>query len=282
MFSLTCNETRRSPGEVSSQAGWLVHRFREVASTNDCARTLPAWSAVCAEIQTAGRGRTGRAWISNSGGLWLTAVLPTPGERRRWEILPLAAGWAVLTAVRLVGVEDVRLRWPNDIMIGRRKLAGLLAERFSDDRVAIGIGMNIENDPEAADPGLSGMTTTLAAQVTPAPGRSEMLERILRSLAEVHGRIVDGSFAAVCAEMNENWLFRRVDVSLSTGQAPIRGTFSGVLPNGDLCVRSDRGSEMILPASKVELLREVFDEDVDKGEEARSNRQSVFLESNQR
>jgi BirA family biotin operon repressor/biotin-[acetyl-CoA-carboxylase] ligase len=103
------------PPELDVRAidGWTVHEFAEVTSTNALAAHLPPWSAVRADEQTAGRGRSGRPWVSDRGGLWLSAVVPTPGDPAVWALLPLATGWALLTVLHELEVAGARLRWPD-------------------------------------------------------------------------------------------------------------------------------------------------------------------------
>ncbi|WP_269799074.1 biotin--[acetyl-CoA-carboxylase] ligase [Geminisphaera colitermitum] len=162
-----------SPPSVTLD-GWTLHTAATVPSTNPIAgKQFSAWHALRALTQTASYGRTGRSWTSDPGGLWLSANLPcpatTPAERARWAILPLAAGWAVIDALTALGVTGLRLRWPNDIMTGSRKLAGLLVERFTPDTVTVGIGLNLTNSPEHAHPALAGTTARLADLLFPSP-----------------------------------------------------------------------------------------------------------------
>jgi BirA family transcriptional regulator, biotin operon repressor / biotin---[acetyl-CoA-carboxylase] ligase len=126
-----------------SHAGWTLHVVASADSTNRLARTFAPWHAIRADVQTGGYGRTGRTWISDAGGLWLSAVLPCPGPRERWEVLPLAVGHALISALTGLGAASLRLRWPNDILSGRRKLAGLLVERHDAHTAVVGIGINI-------------------------------------------------------------------------------------------------------------------------------------------
>ena len=156
------------PSAARALDGWTLHEWDEVSSTNLAAAALPPWSAVRAEVQRAGRGRQGRPWVSDRGGLWFSAVLPTPGNTAPWALLPLAAGWAVLSAVRELGLSTARLRWPNDILVDRRKLAGILVDKFSSDAAVVGIGLNVFNHPAAADPALVDQAICLA-DLLPAP-----------------------------------------------------------------------------------------------------------------
>ena len=118
-------------------------------STNtDCAARAragaPEGLVLAAEEQTAGRGRLGRTWLSPPRAALTFSVLLRPAgvppARRGW--LPLLAGVATATAVRHVSGLDARLKWPNDLLLGPRKLAGILAEQ-SGDAVIVGIGVNV-------------------------------------------------------------------------------------------------------------------------------------------
>ena len=118
-------------------------------STNtDCAARAragaPEGLVLAAEEQTAGRGRLGRTWLSPPRAALTFSVLLRPAgvppARRGW--LPLLAGVATATAVRHVSGLDARLKWPNDLVLGPRKLAGILAEQ-SGDAVIVGIGVNV-------------------------------------------------------------------------------------------------------------------------------------------
>src|SRR5438874_11399662 len=109
---------------------WTMHDYAVVSSTNLVAASLPAWHAVRAETQPAGRGRFQRRWVSDLGGLWLSAVVPVPAKSASSGLLPLLAGLAVAEALVRIGVAEIRMRWPNDLLVGQGKLGGLLLDQF--------------------------------------------------------------------------------------------------------------------------------------------------------
>ena len=144
--------------------GRRVLFFHTTASTNDVALALAAQgdcegTIVLADQQTAGRGRLGRAWHSPAGnGLYVSLVLRparVPG------LLTLAAGVALAEAVEAVTALPPDIKWPNDLLVGRRKLAGILAETASGDvpQVVIGYGINVGR--QSFPPDLSGRATSL-------------------------------------------------------------------------------------------------------------------------
>ena len=244
--------------DVRAIDGWTLHEFAEVTSTSSLAAHLPAWSAVSATVQTAGRGRTGRHWVSDEGGVWLSAVVPTPGDPARWALLPLAAGRAVLAAARDLGVEGARLRWPNDILVGRRKLAGILVDRFSADAAVVGIGLNVSNQPATVDEALATEVTRLADLLPAAPARAGLLVRLLAALTREHHRLEVGDVAGLCRDLNAAWVYRHAHVTLASGQGAINGHFEGIDSHGSLLLRGAGGEWRVLPAHLVELFREIF------------------------
>ena len=244
--------------DVRAIDGWTLHEFAEVTSTSSLAAHLPPWSAVSARVQTEGRGRTGRRWVSDPGGIWLSAVVPTPDNSAPWALLPLAAGWAVLTVAHDLGISCARLRWPNDILTGRQKLAGILVDRFSADAAVIGIGLNVANHPEAADPALADQVSRLADLLPEPPPAATLLVRLLAALTREHHRLETGDAAGLCRDLNGSWLHRHVHVTLAGGRGAINGHLVGIDVHGSLMLEGHAGEVRVLPPHVVELLREIF------------------------
>ena len=140
-----------TPAEEEGPCGnWTYHEWAEAFSTNDLARALPPWHIAVCRVQTGGRGRFNRKWIGEEGGLWASFNVPldTPADAADgvdWGHLPLVAGLALLSMLRGMGLDSVRLRWPNDLLAGKSKLAGILVERPAAHMAVIGIGINIFN-----------------------------------------------------------------------------------------------------------------------------------------
>jgi BirA family transcriptional regulator, biotin operon repressor / biotin---[acetyl-CoA-carboxylase] ligase len=232
---------------------WTVWEFDSVTSTNLGAAELPAWSAARAETQTDGRGRYDRKWISDQGGLWLSAVVPVRSFNNR--VLPLLAGLAVCDVVRGLGVEGVRLRWPNDVMVGERKLAGVLVEPCKPGLAVLGIGLNVNNQPARFDPSLQNRTERLA-DLWPAPATIEslmilLLERI-RSLVD---GLNAGDVRLVLARVNDLWSKgRQVELDLE-GEKRV-GCFAGVEGTGRILLLDELGSAMAFDPEQVRRLTE--------------------------
>ncbi|MGF1678562.1 MAG: biotin--[acetyl-CoA-carboxylase] ligase [Candidatus Methylacidiphilales bacterium] len=234
---------------------WRLFHYRELASTNDTARELPGWSVVLADRQTAGRGRHGRPWHSSEGGLWCSLVLPTPGSADHWRALPLAVGLAVIHTLDSYHVR-ARMRWPNDIMVEDRKLAGLLLERFHPDHVVAGIGLNLVNDPASEDTELLGIATRLAAHTPSVPGRDAFLCLLLDSMAKIQERMKDSGITDLVEEINAMWGPLPRSVTLHRGNELITGDFSGITDSGDLILLDAENKTSIFPASQISQLTE--------------------------
>jgi BirA family biotin operon repressor/biotin-[acetyl-CoA-carboxylase] ligase len=241
---------------TEAQPVWKIQLHEEVGSTNDLAGRLPGWNAVLARRQTGGRGRYRRSWVSDEGGLWLSAVLPTPGPADRWAILPLAAGWALRSAIASLGVENLRLRWPNDLMVGPAKLAGILVERFRPDAAVVGIGINLLNRPELQQPELAGQVTRLADLLPAPPPHEEVLAALLAKLTEAQQLLAQGQADTLLPSLNEAWRIRQVQITLEGHAEPLTGEFEGVDIQGNLLILDKTGRSHRLSPLAVALLRE--------------------------
>ena len=143
----------------------------------------PEGQVLVAESQVAGRGRMGRSWVSSAGASLTFSVLlrpvSVPAARRGW--LPLLTGVAVASAVRDVADVAAILKWPNDVLVGSRKLAGILAEQ-SGAAVVIGIGLNVATPADALPVSPSGLPATSLLAEGASVSREALLAGILREL----------------------------------------------------------------------------------------------------
>ena len=149
------------------------------------ARGEPEGAVLAAEQQNAGRGRLGRAWVSPPRAALTFSVLLRPAAvpRARLGWLPLLAGVAVAATVRDVAAVDARLKWPNDVLAGPAKLAGILAEA-AGDAVVVGIGLNVSTEPAELPPPGPGArpATSLRIEGAASLDRERLLAGILAGL----------------------------------------------------------------------------------------------------
>lgn len=231
-----------------------IHRLERVGSTLDVLHELasagaPAGTLVVAREQTAGRGSRGRAWHSPAGGLWLS-WLCRPPHPVGVEVLSLRAGLAVAHALEQVGgLPPVRLKWPNDVMIGERKVGGILCEaRWQGDRpawIAVGIGMNVRNE----------LPREVAAHATRlADYRDDVtVDQVTAALADALAAMPDTAGRLTAGELEDftgrDWLAARHLV------APLPGIARGIAPDGMLRIERPDGSLSPVHAGHVELHR---------------------------
>lgn len=196
-----------------------------------------------AETQFAGRGRLGRMWTAppRSGLMFSVLLRPdVPLEKQGW--LPLLFGVAAASAVRRLAEVDVRLKWPNDLLIGERKLAGVLGERV-DSAVIIGMGLNVSLKQEELP---VETATSLAIEQAACVDRDPLIRAILREI-ETHYRDwsaargdadacgLRAAYQASCATIG-----RQIRVELP-GERLLEGLATGVDQNGHLQLDAQGG-----------------------------------------
>lgn len=144
----------------------------------------PEGQVLVADEQTAGRGRMGRSWVSQPGAALTFSVLlrpdSVPAELRGW--LTLLAGVAAARAVRAASGLPATLKWPNDVLVAERKLAGILAEQAADGAVVIGIGINVATTADELPAGAGGLRGTSIAIEGGRVSRRVLLAEVLRLL----------------------------------------------------------------------------------------------------
>ena len=243
--------------ELLSSA-WPVVRFDEIDSTNEEARRRaaagdvgPCW--LVTEAQTAGRGRLGRQWSSPRGNLFATALLPYPRPATEATLAPFAAGLAVIDAARAAGVDvsSLRLKWPNDVLSGGAKLAGILIETgmlHGKLWMAAGFGVNVEVAPERAD--------RPTACLGNLPGgaradRGQVAERCwtCRFRARLFSLLNDGFEPTRAA-----WLAHAAYLGAPIEVNGVAGEMTGLAEDGALVLRLADGAVTHVRAGEISLL----------------------------
>lgn len=222
-----------SEAELAARLGLSVHLYDRVTSTQDVAHELAAThdgvrdtvdTLILADEQTAGRGRGGHSWSSPAGrGIWLT-LLQHPTDRATLDVLSLRIGLAAARALDPFTAEPVRLKWPNDLYVDRRKLAGTLVEaRWRHETVewvAIGFGVNVVPPQDQSD----------ATGLDPGTRRLDVLPELvheLRGAATARGPLTD-------EELEE---FGARDLARGRRcREPVRGVVRGITHDGGLLV----------------------------------------------
>lgn len=241
--------------------GFRLLELASVASTNDVARRLsdagePAGLFVRAERQTAGRGRHGRSWQSPPGNLYSSLLLRPARPVAEMASLSLVVGLALVDALQTVSRDRLapQLKWPNDVLVGGAKVAGILLETAADPRLnatalIVGIGVNVEWSPEGD---LPYPATSLAAHGV-ALGPRRLLEGLLAPLRARLDRWDRDGFAS----QREDWLAcaagRGATAEVRIGSRIVRGRLVDLEPNGALCLEGPDGTRELLSAGEIVL-----------------------------
>ena len=243
--------------------GQRIFHLAETGSTNSEAMRLagtgepsPFW--VLADRQTAGRGRSGRAWGSISGNLFASCALRLALPALRAYQLSLVAGVAVYEAIRAVAPVSfpLRLKWPNDLLIGHEKLGGILIESTqSTGRLdaIIGIGLNISDHPRD----IAGQVTHLRAYGDfPVP--RVFLDVVAQSMDGWIERWRGGEgFGAVRVAWLERAGAPGEPITINAGDGPVTGRFQGIDEEGALLLRDHDGREKRYTFGDVSLVPDV-------------------------
>jgi BirA family transcriptional regulator, biotin operon repressor / biotin---[acetyl-CoA-carboxylase] ligase len=216
----------------------------EVTSTNDVALALADQGAhegtlVGADMQTAGRGRQGRQWVSPAGaGLYVSIILRP--EDHVAGLLTIAAGVATADGIREATGLRVSLKWPNDVYVGRRKLAGILAEAgTSGSGVSVVLGVGINLMPAAYPPDISGRATSLEFELARPVDRGLVLAAVLAALAERYRQLSSGARERVISDWRSygsDMLGRAVECTV--GGRTVAGVAEDINEQGALLVRT--------------------------------------------
>lgn len=228
---------------TSSTNSHLANKWRKSGGL------LPPFLTVVTDFQESGRGRLGREWVAPTGTSLLASILmPTAADSS--PLLPLAAGVVVLDLVQsLLPGRDVRLKWPNDVLVEGKKVSGILCEQLSPERVIVGIGINLSQTADQLPPVPS---TSIALEGGPAVARDLLalsLATSLQDLAEVDPVELRALIEPRCSTLGH-----RVLASLPTGTT-LEGRAVCLEPDGALRIEDLIGGEHIVRVGDVSHLR---------------------------
>jgi BirA family biotin operon repressor/biotin-[acetyl-CoA-carboxylase] ligase len=235
--------------------GTPLFTYGRLGSTNELAAHLasadaPEGTLVTAEEQTRGRGRQGKTWHSPPGvGLWMSLVLRPAFEPRRAAGVPLLGALAVAEGIRRVTGTSPEIKWPNDVFLGGRKLAGVLGESAVEgNRVrfaVLGMGVNVNLPATNLPIDLRGTAGSLLSMTGRTWDRVELLAAILSGLEARYDAYADGGFEAIKEEflLASNLVGRCVEILYPN--ASVSGTVLDVAADGELVLATLRGTSRI-------------------------------------
>lgn len=247
-----------SDGAFFETVGTRIEILDTVDSTNNEIKRRAADGAesgliIVSEKQTGGKGRLGREWSSDSGGLYFTALLRPELPPTDIASITLAAGYAVCLAIRRVTGLDARIKWPNDIIIGNKKVCGILTEMAAQsdmlDFVAIGIGVNVNHSSFPEE--IESKATSLFIETGERTDRNELLREIIYYLDAVLSSFLISlyiddmeNFRGLCATIGKQ-------VSVVRNGAEITGKAVDVNAVGELIIKDEEGKEYAVNSGEV-------------------------------
>jgi BirA family biotin operon repressor/biotin-[acetyl-CoA-carboxylase] ligase len=245
------------PAEIASGLnttclGQEVVYYPEVDSTNEIARQLALQGAaegtlVVAERQTKGKGRLGRTWISPEGeGLWFSLILRPKMLPQEAPRATLVAAVAVAQALRQETGLNIRIKWPNDLLLEGKKITGILTEMNSEigriNFLVVGIGINVNLNFETIPPEISATATSLSAYLTQPVSRLVLLQRCLEELEKYYELWQKGAFPEILVEWRQLSATLGNQVQIKMFDDTIEGFAEEVELDGSLRLRLADGS----------------------------------------
>jgi BirA family biotin operon repressor/biotin-[acetyl-CoA-carboxylase] ligase len=228
-----------------------IRVFRETTSTNDVIEKLARDGVkegvvVFAEAQTKGRGRLGRKWISPARkGLWFSVLLRPDLRPQEATQLTVASATALRRAIGSQTGLKAEIKWPNDVLIRGKKVAGILTELHAEvDRVQhliLGIGVDVNLSAGDFPTEVRKLATSLKMEWGKPVARPELAVEILRELDRDYARVCSDRFAAVAEEWEEHCATLGHEVVIRAGARQMRGRAESLSEEGALLLRTDHG-----------------------------------------
>ena len=228
-----------------------IRVFRETPSTNDLIEKfardgLKEGVVVFAESQSKGRGRLGRGWISPARkGLWFSVLLRPSLRPQETTQLTVASATALRRAIEAETGLKTEIKWPNDILIGGKKVAGILTELYAElDRVnyvILGAGVNVNLTASDFTAELQKTATSLRLELGKSVPRPELAVRILRELENDYARLRAREFSGVADEWEQHCTTIGHEITIRTGDRQIAGLAESLGEDGALLLRTEHG-----------------------------------------
>ena len=226
---------------------WNIITLDEVDSTNEYARriapTAPEGTVVVAKRQTAGRGRKGRRWASPEGGLWMTVILKPKSGPEHVTKLVFVGALAVVDTLNEYGIRGA-LKWPNDVLVDGKKIAGILSECRLNHFALLGIGLNVNNEiPDELRESAVSMKEVLGRAID----LEEVLNRVLRNLSRWYGLFRNGRHGEILKAVKGSSavLGKRVRI-IEDGEIIAEGIAVDIDNSGALILKGEENTVRVL------------------------------------
>ena len=231
--------------------GHDIHYFNEVDSTNEVAKYLAEEGAeegtlVVAEIQNRGKGRRGKTWISPPGGVWMSVILRPNIPPYQASQLTLVTGVVVAKTLKEELNLDVGIKWPNDILIGKKKVCGILTEvNATMDKVnylVVGIGIDMNVDVPLFPSDLQKGATSLKNELNTEINGALLVQKFLFNFENIYKEFKSGKFPEILNEWRAMSSTIGNSVEVRTRGKTVRGDAVGINKEGILIIEMEDGS----------------------------------------
>lgn len=225
---------------------WQIHKYEILGSSNDeitqfCTQTAQK-IVVQTKKQTAGRGRRGRTWQSLDGNLFFSAALEFP--LKDFGVLVLISGLSVLQTVRFFAPNaEIKLKWPNDVLLNDAKVCGILLEKGPLDYMIVGIGVNIAQSPHTSDMLYKATSLGEAGIII---STDDFLQRFLAVFDDYLNLYAQGQTLQICQDWFKNAKGVGQKVTISQENQTLTGIFKGIDVNGGLLLENENGINRVL------------------------------------
>lgn len=253
---------------AAEQAIDSIQIFDEIDSTNtELLRQIRAGETrnglIIASAQSAGKGRRGRAWISpKNSGIYLSLARGFSQDANSLQGLSLVTAVSLVEALEALGANGLQLKWPNDVMHEKRKLAGILLElqqRDAEQYVVFGIGINIELSQESVE-SIDRPVTDTKSILGKHPENSVLVASVLNQLCENLSEYESHGFSVFEERWNMYDCYRMSDIVIQNGESRIIGKSLGVDAGGALLLQTANGIQSINGGEVFPSLRPISDE----------------------
>ncbi|UCD05884.1 MAG: biotin--[acetyl-CoA-carboxylase] ligase [candidate division WOR-3 bacterium] len=223
--------------------GSKYYRLNEIGSTNDYIKQIlenaPEGTVVVADVQSSGRGSRGRSWYSPEGGLWMSVLL----KHHQNCLVSLIAGVAICETFSGYGI-DTKIKWPNDILLNDRKIAGILPE-IVDENVILGVGINLNVRQFPDD--LRDKASSIFIETKKHLDPQSFYHNLCKSLDTYYGLLKNEEVDALLSKWREYTLMRGRDVSIELPGRLVVGKVLDIDHQGGLIImRADYAIEHII------------------------------------